>query len=59
MTEVGMPSSSANLIRAALDENAKKAQDAAEGDRPDLAEQYSAASLKLSQALATLLNAER
>lgn len=50
-------SQSADLIRNALDENAKKAQDAAEHDKPEQAEQYSAASLKLSQALATLTTA--
>lgn len=47
-------SGSDDLISKALDANAKKAQDAAEGDKPGEAEQYAAATLKLSQALATL-----
>lgn len=51
-------SNSADLIRDALDKNAEKAKSAAVDNLPDLAEMYASASLKLSQALATLMNSE-
>lgn len=51
------PQSTASKIRAALDDNAAKAQEAAQNDVPDQAEGYAAAALKLAQALATLSTA--